>query len=80
MTITPPLQYSSMHLDHIWCLWSVFHPSIAIQLVLEGPGNHSRGAILSYFNPTLTSENLVVIKYSRKNYSPEMLVGEGLDI
>ena len=33
------------------------------------------------FQPdTLTSENLVVIKYSRKNYSPEMLVGEGRDI
>ena len=28
-------------------------PSIAKQLVLEGPGNHSRGAILSYFQSIL---------------------------
>ena len=50
MTIIPPLQCSQMyfrsHLVSIKC----FPPFQSYTEVLEGPGNHSRGAILSNFH------------------------------
>ena len=53
MTIIPPLQYFQMYFRscflHMRCFWAFQ----SYTQILEGPENHSRGTILSYFHPTL---------------------------
>ena len=53
MTNLPPLRYFQMYFRLHLVSMKCFSPSQSYTEVLEGPGNHSRGAILSYLHPIL---------------------------